>query len=27
RIEEDLQKQMELLQKELSRGGTDRVYM
>ena len=27
RIEEDLQKQMELLQKELSRGGIDRVYM
>ncbi|WP_338600027.1 proteasome assembly chaperone family protein [Sulfolobus tengchongensis] len=27
RIEEDLQKQMELLQRELSRGGTDRVYM
>ncbi|QGA54927.1 proteasome assembly chaperone family protein [Sulfolobus sp. E5-1-F] len=27
RIEEDLQKQMELLQKELSRGSADRVYM
>lgn len=27
RIEEDLQKQMELLQRELARGGADRVYM
>ncbi len=27
KIEEDLQRQMELLQKELSRGSTDRVYM
>lgn len=27
KIEEELQKQLELIQKELSRGGSDRVYM